>query len=452
MSFGELFGLVAADLVHPPLFYVFLKIWVNAGGESLVWLRSFPIVFAVLSLVPLNFLCREFGLSKFGAVIAFTLVATNGCLINYAQEVRMYSQFLFFALVSMWLFMRFLRLGKNIWLLTIVNVLLVYTHYFGWLTVACEVAAIVALQRIKFRQIAIMTGIAVLSFIPWLLELRRASIANGELSRNIGWIDRPNAETLIQFAIDLVEPFFYPLSTSEPASVYIVAIPLLLTLLVALFAFFATAEFEESTERLRVLAIFIALPVAAAFAASWIMPHAVWGTRHLIIVFVPVAILFARAFDGLTFRGLRAALTISVAVLIPCALIVEIGRSPARHIWCAWEDLAPKADATVYVFEDPTAYSMWFAKRGQNIDVVRVTGIEGIPQDRQFFLPRRFDGVSEINVDEITAPRFFVAFRARYFDKNKPPLSEFSTRGYKLGPPQVFDADDETGYLVEVKR
>src|SRR2546421_12581670 len=58
-SWTSLFHFVAADLIHPPLFYVLLKLWITVGGESLFWLRLFPVTFAILSLVPFLLLCRE---------------------------------------------------------------------------------------------------------------------------------------------------------------------------------------------------------------------------------------------------------------------------------------------------------------------------------------------------------------------------------------------------------
>src|SRR5215213_4942529 len=133
MDFQNMLWFVAQDLIHPPLSYILLKIWILAGGETLFWLRLFPVFFSMLSLVPLIFLCRALKLNYTTAAVTILFLAVNGCLIKYGQEVRMYSAFLFFALFSMWLFVRFLHLGKNIWILTLVNVLLIYTHYFGWL-------------------------------------------------------------------------------------------------------------------------------------------------------------------------------------------------------------------------------------------------------------------------------------------------------------------------------
>src|ERR1044072_8531373 len=77
----NLFGFVAQDLIHPPLFYVLLKIWISVGGESLFWLRFFPVFFSIAALVPFYFLCRALKLDYSTIALAFTFLAANGALI-----------------------------------------------------------------------------------------------------------------------------------------------------------------------------------------------------------------------------------------------------------------------------------------------------------------------------------------------------------------------------------
>ena len=58
-AWGRMFGFVAADLIHPPLFYALLKLWMAVGGESLPWLRLLSVLLSVASVAPLLLLCRE---------------------------------------------------------------------------------------------------------------------------------------------------------------------------------------------------------------------------------------------------------------------------------------------------------------------------------------------------------------------------------------------------------
>src|SRR5262245_46221237 len=57
-GWAGLFTAVAGDVSHPPLFYLLLKGWIAVGGESLVWLRLFPVLTAVACIVPLVLFCR----------------------------------------------------------------------------------------------------------------------------------------------------------------------------------------------------------------------------------------------------------------------------------------------------------------------------------------------------------------------------------------------------------
>ena len=130
-SWAELIKFVAADIIHPPLFYALLKVWIGLGGESLIWLRMLPVLLAIASIVPFYLLCRELNLKPAERNLAFLLIAVSGFLIKYAQEVRMYSLLLFLSVTSIWLFVRFARKSRlrTLAALTVCNLLLVYTHY-----------------------------------------------------------------------------------------------------------------------------------------------------------------------------------------------------------------------------------------------------------------------------------------------------------------------------------
>lgn len=462
MDFPNLIRFVAQDLIHPPLSYILLKFWMMIGGESLFWLRFFPVFFSILSLAPLIFFCRELKLDYSTIAVAALFLAANGCLIKYAQEVRMYSLFLFFALVSMWLFARFLHLGKNIWLLTIVNVLLIYTHYFGWLVVLSEITAIIILQRIKIRQMLIMLGILLASFAPWIFAVWRAAQEeiDSNLGQNIGWIAKPDLVVLSQFLFDLIEPFYYQQSNVEPSSFFIISIPLLLLLLTAMTIYLIDRKSESAEEKqnLILLVILIKLPVITALIASWILPYSIWGTRHLIIVFAPLAILFAIFATKIKTQPLVYIFLGLILVLYGAAFLIQTKRGTPVYIWCAWENLAANLDKTkpakIYVFEDVVAYDMWFALRDaeKNFEIVKVGGIEGLLEDKAYFLPRGFDKIKTTDENGIAGDRFFIAYRDAVFNEKHPPLRNLINKGYKIGVPFTFETPGLKGFLVEVSK
>ena len=135
----HMFQFVAADLIHPPLFYALLKIWIAIGGESPLWLRLLPVLCSVAAIAPFVMLCRALKLTRQQITVALLLLAVNGYLIKYAQEVRMYSLLFFLTCTSLWLVVRFSQPDSKaipLWLaLRLVNLLLVYSHYACWIVV-----------------------------------------------------------------------------------------------------------------------------------------------------------------------------------------------------------------------------------------------------------------------------------------------------------------------------
>ena len=456
---GEMFRFIALDLIHPPLFYVLLKIWINIGGESLFWLRLFPFVFSILALPVFYLFGKQIKMSYPAIIAALSFFAANGALIKYAQEVRMYSLLLFFAALSMWLFARFLNLGKDIKILTIINILLVYTHYFGWFVVGAEVSVILLLQRIKIRQILTMSAICLAAFAPWVFAVSRASRVNTDLAQNIGWMSRPNPASLVQFVFDLIEPFYFQMSGQESASRYFITIPLLLIVVAAagFFLFRYSKQEDFRRQNLIMLAVFVALPVLLALAASLVTPYSIWGTRHLIIVFPPALLLVGIFFDEIEIQNLKIGLFAAALLLFVAAFILESRRPPQTFIWCAWENLAENIDknqpAKIYVFEDLVAYHFWFAERNNpNAQIIKIENLAGMTEDKAYFLPRGFNDVERVNFDDIADDKFYVAFRDTEWNPQKPPLKNLIAKGCRIGAPKIFEAQGLKAFLVQVER
>src|SRR5687767_12499410 len=393
---NSLFWFVAQDLIHPPFFYVLLKFWIGLGGENVFWLRLLPVLFSVLALFPFIRLCRELKFEMPVILLSIGLLAVNGALIKYTQTVRMYSMLMFMSLLSMWLFARYFNRGKSFVPLVIANVLLVYTHYFGWFAIGAEIAAILIFQRIKWRRAVTMFGIVAASFVPWFIAVWQAARQGSDLAQNIAWQARPGIRELLTFTTDLIEPFYFQASNAELASLYVVSIPLLLISLAVLVMYFVRWKDEEQKQSVYLLLLLVGLPLVVAFAASWLLPHSVWGTRHLIIVLPPTIILLANAILRIPSRTFRI-VVVSLVIALSCvALVLNLRREPPRHVWCAWSDAAEdiRAGATqpgeltkVYAFEDLVAYHLWFALRDD--DRFRVFGVKGVDtrsDDASYFL------------------------------------------------------------------
>jgi uncharacterized membrane protein len=117
--------------LSPPLDYFLLHlIGLLGNGDYLV--RVNAAVFGVLAVAVFYYLLREL-FTEQHAVVGGILLALSRFHIHYSQEVRMYSLFCFLTLVSVYLYFRAVKTTNGSYLvpLTIVNSLLLYTHYYG---------------------------------------------------------------------------------------------------------------------------------------------------------------------------------------------------------------------------------------------------------------------------------------------------------------------------------
>lgn len=467
MSLPNLLWFVAQDLIHPPLFYVLLKIWIAVFGESLFALRFSPVFFSTLALLPFILLCRQLKLSFPIVAVALAFFAANGSLIKYAQEVRMYSLLLCLGLFSMWLFVRFLDSGKGFYFLIVTNVALIYTHYFGWLLIASQVLAALILMRERLKQTALMSILVATSFAPWIYLVWQATRINSNVGQNIGWMTKPNFLSILRFVFDLFEPIYYEQSNTDSPAIFLITAPIIAAALIAFGFYFADWKNQNAIERRNfwLLVIFTLAPVLIAFLISWISPYSVWGTRHLIIVFAPFVILQAIAFSKIKIRQLRAAILSLIFLLTGAAFLFQATRTEPKYIWCAWGNLAnhlyeytlhgEDADnISLYTYEDLIAYHFWFALRDSDrgFQIIKVNGVAEMSEDKAYFLPRGFGGIQTVGEDEIKGERFFIAFRGKTWDESAPPLQNLKARNYKIGEPQVYEAQGLKAFLVEVRK
>ena len=469
-TWAGLWRFTAADLIHPPLFYALLKLWAAAGGESLLWLRLFPVAASVAALVPLLLLARELKLGAKATNAALLVAAANGYLVKYAQEVRMYGLLLLLTLTSLWLFARLLnREGRARGLLLalfLVNLLLVYTHYYGWLVVACEAAHLAFQKRHRLGLFMLTVAGLALAYAPWVLACVRASGAGGGLAQNIGWIGRPGPSDLVELFALFNQPLYFRQSSADPPFVRAGALLGLLIagLPVAVLVFRKLRRRDEDEGgAVAFLLTFTLLPVALAFAASYLLPQSVWGTRHLIVAAGPYALL-----AGLALGRLRPAWWRAAALILLCCwtalvgLLVLARREPA-YVWCAWEGLAASAvrdtardpvggaarPTDVYAFEDLVAYHLWFALSGSGrFRVVSVEGAPGVAEDPAYFLPRDFQGVAVADAEALRGERFWAAFRDADWDESRQPLKLILERGYRAERVYEASAQGQRAFLV----
>jgi uncharacterized membrane protein len=127
----EMNQMIAND-VHPPLYYWLAKPWSAMFDYSPVGIRSFSLVFGMLTVASLWWIgSRLFG--PRGGLLAAALAAISPFAIQYSQEARMYALFGFLFLWAAWFFYQ--SLDKNRWRDWLawgaLGGLCFYTHYLA---------------------------------------------------------------------------------------------------------------------------------------------------------------------------------------------------------------------------------------------------------------------------------------------------------------------------------
>jgi uncharacterized membrane protein len=469
---SQIFSFVAADIIHPPLFYVLLKVWIGIGGESLMWLRLFPALTSIAAIVPFILLGRELRLKAGERNLALALLAVNGFLIKYAQEVRMYSLLFFLSLCSLWLFVRFITGGnskRRALALFAINLLLVYTHYSGWVVVGLQFLVLLLWRRRRLPLFAASIAALLAAYVPWIYEVSKAAPANG-LAQNIGWVTRPGVRDIAQAVTTLNQPFSFSQSSTDtlydPVNTTLIILLLILPLVVLAWQLFRRSPTVEPgrIDGMRAFFLFAFAPAFLFFLMSWVLPHSIWGTRHLIIAAVPYSILIAIALKRLRPYWLKMLVYILLGCWFLLAGTFALLR-PAQHfIWCAWEPLAhelvmtkaePSPAVHVYAFEDLIAYHLWHgldATAHSRFKVSVIKGAPGMTEDPAYFLPREFSDIAVLNESMPQDDSFWIAFRATQWDEMRAPLNFFLNRGYRAGPVLRTRTQGQEAFLVRLHR
>lgn len=284
-SWHNLLAGAVDDAVHPPLLYVLLKLWMGVGGDSLFWLRLFPVTASVLCLLPVFAMCRDLNISPAARNLAIGIVAVHPYALYYSQHLRMYCLLMLAGLLSSWRFERYLYRAstRNLVLLSTANLFLAYTQYYGWCVVLLEFVYLLWKSRLKnvFAFLLATLPVAIL-FAPWAFYAGQVLHHRG-LGPNLGWISRPMLAELNWFWVELTGfAEFY--GNWYPAKLALcVLIP---------FVLFYRRYAEPRVHWLMLLWI---APAPIAFAVSQWLPASIWGYRHLLFAIWPFVLLLADA-------------------------------------------------------------------------------------------------------------------------------------------------------------
>jgi len=183
---------------NPPLHFLITRWWSQLVPFEAAWLRVPSAIFSALAVWPLYLIGRKLGGER-TALITALLFSLSNYHYGYAHEVRAYALFTLLACWSAWLVVR--RMGdiQVGWLpllqLALVNTVMVYTHYFGWLMMGVQGLFILLAPGLRPWRGAFAVGTLITAalFGPMLLVfLKRAGESLGQGT----WLTYPVPEEL----------------------------------------------------------------------------------------------------------------------------------------------------------------------------------------------------------------------------------------------------------------
>lgn len=170
-SFKDIIEGTAKD-VHPPLYYLYGKIFFDITGESL-WVQKFLTIIpqvGTYALIATAFRKRFGDVATFLTLVFFTCIP---CTMEFTVQIRMYSLALFFVtLCGIYAYEAYMDNKKKDWVWVIIGALgAAYSHYFAFVSVIVIVGflflAILFTKRELFKNWLISAGCMLAGYLPW---------------------------------------------------------------------------------------------------------------------------------------------------------------------------------------------------------------------------------------------------------------------------------------------
>ncbi|HEX9093515.1 MAG TPA: glycosyltransferase family 39 protein, partial [Coriobacteriia bacterium] len=173
-----------AHNVHPPLFHTLLHYWIVEFGRSEVVVRIFAVTWGIAA-IPLAYWAARALYDRRVALLAAAIVALSPCFIWYAQEARMYTMMLVFALLSTGAMWRALDRRRAWWWLPYALATgagLMTQYFFGFLVLGQACYILLGREHRRARPVLGWAASLVVASLPLLWWLPKV-FAHPELLR-----------------------------------------------------------------------------------------------------------------------------------------------------------------------------------------------------------------------------------------------------------------------------
>lgn len=320
---AEILAMLATEN-NPPLYFLLIKVWSWLVPFEAAWLRVPAALFSSFTVVPLYMLALRLGSSR-AAIVTTGIFSFTSYHYGFAHEVRAYALFTLLATTSLWLLVRARERPvtglRTVLGLSVLNSLLIYTHFFGWLVIGLEAVLVWVLPELRClrRQFLIGVGLTTLVFAPYfqLFAMRMGqSVGQGT------WLEPPVLEEIYNMVWRW---------SNQPVLV------VLFLLVLAL----AWMKHGLAPLGFRLGLVWAFLPLIGMFLVSFVVP--MYLDRYLVYAAPGFALVMGLAFHALlpqTTLGNAACATPVLGMLLSFTPWKAAKRHPERVVarvehWCA---------------------------------------------------------------------------------------------------------------------
>jgi len=182
------------DLVHPPLFYLVARYWMELFGATDSSVKRLMVVTNLPAISLFTHLCAK--VTRNWPIISFMFCAVYFRVGGTPTRLRMYGLAIGLTLLAIWFWLRWEQTGKprELWCWAAAMIFLLQTHYVG-------VALLISFLAAEFlvgqnsRRFLLTTFLVGLTFLPWAIFVMPTFGERG-LSPNILWVNNPTQSLL----------------------------------------------------------------------------------------------------------------------------------------------------------------------------------------------------------------------------------------------------------------
>ena len=268
---------------NPPLHEIILHFWIKIGGIGPEWVRTPALIFASITSI-FVFLIGKRRDTQSG-IVAALLYSISTIHIAFSHDARAYPLFVLLSTVSTYLFLKLLEKDTSRkWIfLGLVNITLIYNHYFGFFVLLPQL--LWAVSKIKsqpylFKKYAITGAVIAVCYLPMFSVVYHQFINSASSGT---WVQIPGIEALY----DNIRKF---------ANAPVTAVIFLVLLVTALIASYLRKD--KPSNLVQFLIMCFLLPYLLMYLVSYSVP--MFLPRYLMFTSIPMYILVAISISYLT--------------------------------------------------------------------------------------------------------------------------------------------------------